>query len=318
MRASTGTSSAPTRNVTTHDRGVVDGVQERGRLVVVRRAAVPPSPAPASPAPRRPPRRLPGRTTRSTRPACPRRAGRPGRESRTSDAAGPQAGGQRVDERGHAARRATRRAAARRGRARDLGPQRPHEAAAALGGRQQRREGRRGRHVVDRAGVDAADQRVDQRVDDTPAELVRHERADGTVADRPAGVGPGQQGVAGEAERRRGRRGCRSGRWARTGSGCRARGPRAAGAAARGPTPTRHGRRWARARPPSPTSRHRSTASGRRPRKPSGPMSTTRPPNVVALQRAAEARRGLEHDDGGRVGRRRRRHRSAPRPRPGR
>ncbi len=82
-----------------------------------------------------------------------------------------------------------------------LGTQRPHEAAAALGGRQQRREGGGGGHVVDRAGVDPADQRVDQRVDDALAELARHERADGAVADRPPDVGPGQHGVTGEAQR---------------------------------------------------------------------------------------------------------------------
>ena len=82
-----------------------------------------------------------------------------------------------------------------------LGAQGPHQAAPALRGRQERRERGGGRHVVHRAGVDAADERVDQRVDDALAELARHEGPDGAVADRPPGVGPGQHGIAGEAER---------------------------------------------------------------------------------------------------------------------
>ena len=201
-----------------------------------------------------------------------------GAESRTSTPRSAQPGGQRADERRHApVERPEERRPVGVGSG-HLGAQRPHEAAPALGGRQQRRERRRGGHVVDRAGVDAADERIDQRVDDTPAELVRHEGADGTVADRPAGVGPGQHGVAGEAER--------AARAEDAGAG-------------RGPEPGRDPERvplgQVRRRPrdhtdapraaigtsasASPTSRHRSTASRRRPRKPSGPTSTTRPPN---------------------------------------
>ncbi len=233
-----------------HDRGVVDGVQQSGHLVVavaqeVRRRrrrrrqhhgvrgddvrAGPHGPAPRYPL---------------------EPVGRCGEPEVHSALA--QRCGQRTYERRHApVERPEERRPVGVG-SRHLGAQRSHETAPALGGRQQRRVDGGGRHVVDRAGVDAADERIDQRVDDTPAELVRHEGADGTVADRPAGVGPGQHGVAGEAERAAQRRGCRSGPSARTESGSRARAPRATCAGGRGTTPTRRGRRSARARPRAP------------------------------------------------------------------
>ena len=217
-----------------------------------------------------------------------------GAESRTSTPRSPQARPERLHQGRHAALERPEEWRPVGVRCGDLGPERPHETAAALGRRQQRREGRRGGHVVDRTGVDAADQGVDEDVDDLLAQLARHERADGAVADRPPDVGAGQHGVAGQADQRLAHRGHRCERSARTGWGCPARAPRG--------VPRRRPRAHTDApRAPigtsasaSPTSRHSSIASGRRPRKPSGPMSTARPPNDVAAQRAAEARRRLE------------------------
>jgi hypothetical protein len=89
-------------------------------------------------------------------------------------------------------RRGPRTAAAHRGRGRgDLGPQGAHEAAPSLGRRQQGGIGGRGRHVVHRAGVDAADEGVHQAVGHPPAELAGHQRADGAVADGPRTSGRG-------------------------------------------------------------------------------------------------------------------------------
>ena len=49
--------------------------------------------------------------------------------------------------------------------------------------------------------MDPADQGIDQHVDDALAELVGHERSNGAVPDRPAAMGSGQHGIAGEAQR---------------------------------------------------------------------------------------------------------------------
>ena len=112
----------------------------------------------------------------------------------------PQARRERPHQRGHAALERPEQGRARRVRRRDLGPECPHEAAAALRGGQQRREGRRGGHVVDRAGVDAPEERIDQDIDDLLAQLARHQGPDGAVADRAPDVGAGQHGIAGQAE----------------------------------------------------------------------------------------------------------------------
>ena len=203
-----------------------------------------------------------------------------------------QARGERAHQRGHAAvERPEERRPVGVGR-RDLGPQGPHEAAPPLRGRQQRRERRRSRHVVDRAGMDAADERIDQHVDDAAAELARHQGSDRTVADGPAGVGSGQHGVAGEPERCRAGRRCPNVPWARSGWGRRGHALRAAGAVARGPRPTRRGRRSARA-----SRRARPRGTSRRPR--SGVRGTRRgrrrrhghrhPCSAAARRGAAEA-----------------------------
>ena len=176
-----------------------------------------------------------------------------------------------------------------------------HEAAPALGRRQQGRERRRGGHVVDRARVDAANERIDQRVDDTPAQLVRHEGADGAVSHGAAGVGPGRHGIAGEAERPREPR-MPERAVGQNRVGIPTAWPFGQGAEApAGPPPTRPGPQIG------------APAAATRPR------CTTRPPHVggrgsrlvrhrpaapdfLALQRATEARRGLEHRHLGRAG----------------
>ena len=81
----------------------------------------------------------------------------------------------------------------------NLSPEGPHETAPSLGRRQQRREGGCRRHVVDRAGVDAPDEGIHQPVDHPPPQLVGHQWAHRPVADGPAQVGPGQEGVPGQA-----------------------------------------------------------------------------------------------------------------------
>ena len=126
-----------------------------------------------------------------------------GADSRTSTPRSRRLRRERLHQRRHAAlERPEERGpvGVRRG---DLGPERPHETAAALGGRQERREGRRGGHVVDRARVDAADEGVDQDVDHLVPQLAGHQGPDGTVADRPPDVGARQHGVTGQAEHAR-------------------------------------------------------------------------------------------------------------------
>ena len=294
----------PTRKVTSDDRGVVDRVEQPRRLVVVR------------PEQRRRRRRRrgqhhgvglessrsPDRTVQP--PADAARGARPGAESRMSTPRVGEAGGERVRPATPCRRRGPRTAAARRGRAPGTSARRarirlPRRWAAASSGGNDRGRG----HVVDRAGVDAADQGVDQRVDDPLAELARHERPDGAVADRPAHVGPGQRRVAGEAQPcRRGPEDAGAGGGPEPGRDPEreALGQRAQPAA--GPDRRAPRRDRARARRPARPRGTGRRASGRRPRKPSGPRSTTRPPTSSLRSGAAEARRGLEHDDRGRAG----------------
>ena len=246
------------------------------------------SPAPAWPARRRPPR--PSRPADAHVPpvAGTARAGRPEPRAGTSDPPLPQARRQRLDQRRHAAVEGPEERRPVGVRCGDLGAQRPHEAASALGGRQERREGRGGGHVVDRAGVDAADEGVDQDVDDPLAELARHERPDGAVADRPPDVGPGQHGIAGEAERAADAEDAGAGGRPEPGGDARAPGPRAACAGARGPTPTRPAPRWARVRRRAPP-----RGTGRRPR--AGGRGTRRGPcrrRARRGPRCAAGRRG--------------------------
>ena len=219
------------------------------------------------------------------------------------DAAFPELRHQRPYQRGHAAVEGPEQRRPVGVRCGDLGPQGPHEAASALGRRQQRREDRRRGHVVDRAGVDAADEGVDQRVDDPLPELARHQRPDGAVADRARGRRAG-------AGRRRGR-----GRsWPRNPSDTGAGG---------GPEPGRYpereplgqrARRRPRAHTDAPAPRDRDEHVGEpelvaqvdRLGPPAeetvGAHVDGTPTEVVAAQRAAEARRRLEHHDRGRVG----------------
>jgi len=85
-------------------------------------------------------------------------------------------------------------------RCRDLGAERTHQPTASLCRGEQRREDGCGRHVVDRPSVDAADERVDQRVDHAAPELARHQRADGAVTHRAPQVRAGQQRVTSQPE----------------------------------------------------------------------------------------------------------------------
>ena len=230
---------------------------------------------------------------RSSRPA--------GAESRTSTPRCAQPRGQRADERRHAPVERPEEWRPVGVGCGHLGAHRPHEAAPALGGRQQRRERRRGGHVVDRAGVDAADERIDQRVDDASTELVRHEGADGTVADRPTGVGPGQHRVAGEAEH--------AARAQDAGAG---RGPEPRRDPERVPLGQRaeasagpHGRaaggdRHERVRQPHLPAQVDGLAPA--PQEAVGTDVDDPAPQLLALQRAAEARRGLHQGDGGCAG----------------
>ncbi len=83
---------------------------------------------------------------------------------------------------------------------RHLRPQGAHEAAPAPRCGEQRWEHRGGRHVVDRPGVDAPDEGIDQRVGHPRPELARDERADGAVAEWPAHVGSRQQRIAQQSQ----------------------------------------------------------------------------------------------------------------------
>ena len=160
-----------------------------------------------------------------------------------------------------------------------LSAQSPHQAATALGGRQEGRVRRCGGHVVDRARVDTSEERIDQGVDYLPAQLAGHERPHRTVSHRPSDIGSREQRVAGQAQH-----------------ACRTQGTRAHGRPEPGGNPSAcpsgSGRSRLRAHTDAPcaamgskaatkpSSWHSSTASGRRPRNPSGPMSTRRPPNI--------------------------------------
>ena len=81
-----------------------------------------------------------------------------------------------------------------------LGAQGAHQAASLLRRGQEGRIGGGGRHVVHRTGVDPADEGIHQAVGHPLAELARHQRADGAVADGAAHVGTGQQRVPRQSE----------------------------------------------------------------------------------------------------------------------
>ena len=157
--------------------------------------------------------------------------------------AAPQRRGQRVDQRGHTAARAPRRAAVRPGRAvGHLGPQRAHQAAPALGGGQERREGRRRRTCRRPSRRGSRRCRGSTSMSTTRWPSLR--ATSGPMARSPMGPRTSGRGstasraspsVAPQAER------CPSGPWARTGSGCPGPGLRAAGAGGRGPTPRHRG-----------------------------------------------------------------------------
>ena len=266
-----------------HHRGVVDRLQQAGRFVVVVLQE------------RRRGRRRRGEHDR-IRPG--RLAGGPhgpgvsgpfepfGRSREPDvDLPLPQARRQRLHQRRHAALERPEEGRARRVRSRDLGPQSPHEAAAALGGGQQRREGRRRGHVVDRAGVDAADERVDQDIDDLVAQLARHQGPDGAVPDRAPDVGAGQHGIAGQAQHAARAEDPGAGRRPEPGGDARARAPRAARAGVPGPRPMRHGPRSASAcrRAPAP-------CTGRSPR--AGAPGTRRGPCRRSVPRRRSLRKG--------------------------
>ena len=158
-------------------------------------------------------------------------------------------------------------------------------------------------HVVDRSGVDPADERVDHGVDDALAELAGHERADGSVADRPPDVGPGQHGIAGEAQRAAGTDDA--------GAGCRPeprRDPEGVAVRQRAQATTRPHRRTPR------RNGHERVGDPHLPAQVDGlaPPAEERvgsqvdhaSADVVALQGTAESRRRLQEGDRRRSGRR--------------
>ena len=198
------------------------------------------------------------------------------------------------DQRGHAAVEGPeqrRRIVRRRG---DLGPQGAHEAAPLLGRGEERGIGGRGRHVVHRTGVDAADERVHQPVDHPLAELAGHERPDGAVADGPAHVGPGQQRVAGQAQLPAQPEDARSGRRPEPGGDAQRQALGQGAHAPAGPHAAPRARRSGPARRPGrPRGRGRRPRAGVRGSRP-GPVSTMRPPNGCAAERAAQPGRRLQ------------------------
>ncbi len=228
-----------------------------------------------------------------------------------------KAAAKRADQRGHAAvERPEERWPVGVGR-RHFGAQGPHEAAPALRGGQQRREGRGRRHVVDRAGMDPADEGIDQQVDHALAELARDERSDGAVADRAAGIGSGEHRITGEAQRTTHAHDAGSGRWPEPGRnpegetfGQRAQAP--AGPDRR--TPGRHGHQ----RVAQPHFAAQVDRLGPSSEEPVGAQIDDAPPDLDALQRATESGRGLEQGDRRGTGPRGGAAASAPRPRPGR
>ena len=213
--------------------------------------------------------------------ARPRRRGRRGRATRASTSAPmPPRGAKNTGRAGSAtAARWARQASTRAAR-------------TAADGRVELRDRGRQAEPVGVAGVDAADQRVDQPLGGLVAELVAHERADGDVAVRRRRAGGGPADAA-EPVAARGspRPPARRGRSARP-----APGPRGGGRSA----PRLH--TWARraagdTRSPSiPSSRHSSMPSGTRARKASAASSRTPPSKALRLHLAAEPS-GLDERD---------------------
>ena len=165
--------------------------------------------------------------------------------------------------------------------------------------------------------MDAADERVDQPVDDPLPQLACHERPDGAVADRPPGVGPWQERVAGEAELAPEPEDTGAGGGPEAGRDAERetlgqRPQAAAGPHRRAPLRDRHERVGD---PELAAEVHR---LGPPAEEPVGTHVDGAPSEVVAAQRAAEARRRLQHDHVGRVRSAVWRHPSAPRRPPAR
>ena len=163
--------------------------------------------------------------------------------------------------------------------------------AAATGPRvEQRHElghGGAGGDLAGVAGVDAAEQRLDQPVDDLAAEPRRDQRADATSSAVERGRPAARASSAARASPARESTPLRRARAGRAGtpiSGARQRAQRAAG-------PQRRAR-WspgARRRSPSPTRAASATASGRRASIDSAPTSTATPADLADAQLAADA-----------------------------
>ena len=210
-------------------------------------------------------------------------------------------GDERVDERRHAGLRGEEHRGGRVGHGGPLGSAGLDERGSAAADRCVELRHRRGEaEVVGVAGVDPADQRVDQSLERLVAETGAHHRADGDVlgrsGERRREVLPDAPGTLGGQDL--GRRRARRGRWARRGAG-----PPGAGGARRGSTPGRGERPATRGRPPARARGRARTPSGTRARKLSAASSRTAPSN--GARRAPCRRAGPVRHGDGRAGERR-------------